>query len=169
MPFHVLIHGRPGSPDLSDPIVNLDEAELRRRFVKPWDRGESVVARGRQYNAGTYWLEIFEGSEWTIPRGQSEQISGSVLIPSQSTELTDRFITGSFGAQAPRPTPERDAVRFVEDRRKVMVVHGRNETARDALYTFLRAIDLRPMEWSELVGDANAGAPYYRGRTRRRV
>jgi predicted nucleotide-binding protein len=41
-----------------------------------------------------------------------------------------------------------------------MVVHGRNETARKALDEFLRAIDLRPMEWSELVGDANGGAPY---------
>jgi hypothetical protein len=133
--------------------VNLDEAELRHRFVEPWGRGESIVARGRQYNAGTYWLEIYEGPEEQTPRGDSQQVNASVMIPSRSTEVTDRFITGPFGAQAPHPTPDRDAVRFAED-------HGRNGAARNALYEFLRAIDLHPMEWSELVGDANAGAPY---------
>lgn len=37
------------------------------------------------------------------------------------------------------------------DRRRVFVVHGRNELARDAMFAFLRAIDLDPLEWSEVV------------------
>lgn len=37
------------------------------------------------------------------------------------------------------------------ERRKVFVVHGRNNAAREALFTFLRAIGLQPLEWSEIV------------------
>jgi hypothetical protein len=37
------------------------------------------------------------------------------------------------------------------DPRKIFVVHGRNSQARDAMFTFLRAIGLDPIEWSEAV------------------
>jgi len=46
------------------------------------------------------------------------------------------------------------------DPRKVFVVHGRNEEARRALFSFLRAIKLDPLEWSEAVALTKAGAPY---------
>lgn len=49
---------------------------------------------------------------------------------------------------------------YADDRRKVMVVHGRNTTARNAMFAFLRSIDLHPLDWTELVGSATAGAPY---------
>jgi hypothetical protein len=41
-----------------------------------------------------------------------------------------------------------------------MVVLGRNAAAGRAVFEFLGAIDLRPLEWTELVGSVNAGAPY---------
>jgi predicted nucleotide-binding protein len=37
------------------------------------------------------------------------------------------------------------------DKRKVFVVHGRSLRAHDAMFEFLRAISLKPMEWSEAV------------------
>lgn len=46
------------------------------------------------------------------------------------------------------------------DRRKVMVVCGRNQPAIDDLFSFLQAIDLRPAGWSKLVQDTGSAAPY---------
>jgi len=44
--------------------------------------------------------------------------------------------------------------------RKVFVVHGRNEAARSAMFTFLRAIGLAPIEWSEAVRMTGEASPY---------
>ncbi len=52
-----------------------------------------------------------------------------------------------------RPAPDRDP-------RKVWVVYGRNAAARFAMFQFLRAIGLEPLEWHEAVASAQAGAPY---------
>lgn len=46
------------------------------------------------------------------------------------------------------------------DARKVFVIHGRNELARKALFDFLRALDLDPIEWSEAIRLTGKGAPY---------
>ena len=46
------------------------------------------------------------------------------------------------------------------DPRTVFVVHGRDNVAREALFTFLRAIGLRPLEWSEIVKATGKGSPY---------
>jgi len=46
------------------------------------------------------------------------------------------------------------------DTRNVFVVHGRDDDARDGLFTFLRSIDLHPLEWGELVAKVGKGSPY---------
>ena len=46
------------------------------------------------------------------------------------------------------------------DRRKVFVIHGRNELARKGLFAFLRAIGLEPIEWSEAIAMTGQGSPY---------
>jgi hypothetical protein len=48
----------------------------------------------------------------------------------------------------------------VADARKVFVVHGRNGEARDAIFAFLRALGLLPIEWSQAVAMTGVGAPY---------
>lgn len=44
--------------------------------------------------------------------------------------------------------------------RRVFVIHGRNEPARKALFDFLRAIRLEPIEWSEAIRMTGKGSPY---------
>jgi predicted nucleotide-binding protein len=46
------------------------------------------------------------------------------------------------------------------NKRKVFVVHGRNWEAKKALFNFLRAIGLQPMEWSETVKATGKASPY---------
>lgn len=46
------------------------------------------------------------------------------------------------------------------DKKKVFVVHGRNEAANDALFQFLRAIGLNPIEWSQAISLTGKPAPY---------
>jgi len=46
------------------------------------------------------------------------------------------------------------------DARKVFVIHGRNELARKAIFEFLRALGLQPIEWSQAIDMTGQGSPY---------
>lgn len=46
------------------------------------------------------------------------------------------------------------------DNRKVFVIHGRNEGLRRSMFEFLWALDLRPVEWIDLVRQYAHGSPY---------
>ncbi|HUP16127.1 MAG TPA: nucleotide-binding protein [Acidimicrobiia bacterium] len=48
----------------------------------------------------------------------------------------------------------------IEPSRTVFVVHGRNLAARGALVSFLRALDLRPLEWTEAIALTGRPLPY---------
>jgi predicted nucleotide-binding protein len=71
--------------------------------------------------------------------------------------------TKSPQRQLPRPEGSNMAKKQTDsgvDTRKVFVVHGRNNAAREAVFTFLRAIGLRPLEWSEIVQATGKASPY---------
>jgi predicted nucleotide-binding protein len=46
------------------------------------------------------------------------------------------------------------------DPRTVFVVHGRNEPARKSMFDFLRAIGLKPLEWSQAMTATGEASPY---------
>ena len=46
------------------------------------------------------------------------------------------------------------------DPSKVFVIYGRNQKLNDALFDFLRALELRPLEWEELISLTGKSAPY---------
>lgn len=52
------------------------------------------------------------------------------------------------------PTPR------AKDPRTVFVVHGRNKALSDAMFDFLRAIDLKPIEWDRAVDLTREASPY---------
>lgn len=159
MAYHVVIkHGlNHGQMSLA---VNVTAKDLRERFVEPWFRGEPIVSRGRQFNAGDYSLALLEGGEVEEPTGRAEEAQLAVQLIYSLSDVTDKFITGPSGSKAPPATRMSGEAQYASDRRKVMVVHGRNGAARDAMFAFLRSLDLRPLEWSELVAGAASGAPY---------
>jgi hypothetical protein len=66
----------------------------------------------------------------------------------------------------PPAGPERPAGRAPADgatpdtSRNVFVVHGRDEQARVQMFEFLRALDLRPLEWESLVAGTGGASPF---------
>ncbi|EXG81175.1 CATRA conflict system CASPASE/TPR repeat-associated protein [Cryptosporangium arvum] len=48
----------------------------------------------------------------------------------------------------------------VTNARDVFVIHGRDEEARRALWSFLQAIDLHPLDWEDVVRRTGSAAPY---------
>ncbi len=75
-----------------------------------------------------------------------------------ANDITDELIEGPPGSLA--PGPERAEALSQSDPRAVMVVHGRNEAARLAMFDLLRALGLKPLEWGDLVSGTGRGAPY---------
>jgi predicted nucleotide-binding protein len=61
---------------------------------------------------------------------------------------------------SPSPVAAAPEDTLAANRRNVFVVHGRNAAARDAMFSFLRALDLSPMEWSAGVSETGMGSPY---------
>jgi len=49
---------------------------------------------------------------------------------------------------------------IAEDPRVVMVVHGQDPVAARAMFDWLRATNLRPQEWSQLVKSSGAASPF---------
>lgn len=49
---------------------------------------------------------------------------------------------------------------IASDPKKVFVVHGRNDKARKAMFSFLRSIGLQPIEWLEAISYTSNSAPY---------
>ncbi len=46
------------------------------------------------------------------------------------------------------------------DPRSVFVIYGRDEVLKKAMFDFLRSIDLKPLEWSQLVASTGSDSPY---------
>jgi predicted nucleotide-binding protein len=57
---------------------------------------------------------------------------------------------------------KRQAIKSVTQRRgnTVFVVHGRNLKAKTAVFTFLRSIGLKPLEWNQLIRKTAQPSPY---------
>jgi len=55
---------------------------------------------------------------------------------------------------------EKESPATAVDPRKVFVVHGRNDQANEAMFDFLRALDLNPLEWPVCVQGTGNALPY---------
>jgi len=92
----------------------------------------------KKYVEGTGGGE--KGSRWITAAG-IDFCDENSTIPAHSEKLSNEPVDKS-------------------DPKKVFVVHGRNEKARRAMFAFLRAIGLEPIEWSEAVRLTNKATPY---------
>ena len=171
--YHVRI--TPSSnPSEDEARLDLSLEELLKRFVGPYRRGEPLVISGKSISSTDIERVRISKSEeeakHLIEILKAEDRSSSVIVfggPSldwraagRAEDVTDEFITGPPGSEPDRNETTLSEPRPSEDSRDVFVVHGRNLLARDAVFDFLRAIDLHPIEWSEAVGATGKGSPY---------
>ena len=78
----------------------------------------------------------------------------------EGLDVTEEFISGGPGSKSMEASIDVNISTPTADTKEVFVVHGRNDQARDALFTFLRAISLHPLEWSEAVQATGKTSPY---------
>jgi predicted nucleotide-binding protein len=66
----------------------------------------------------------------------------------------------SPGAAARSAPPRRNGKKATKTANSVFVVHGRDSVARDAVFSFLRAIGIKPIEWTSALAMSKKAAPY---------
>ena len=83
------------------------------------------------------------------------------VLPPSASALFDEYKTGkTVPATATEPVAPHETQSTRADPKAVMVVHGRNEHARQAMFEFLRRLGLKPLEWGDLIAGTGKAAPY---------
>lgn len=78
------------------------------------------------------------------------------VAPSRSTAKK----TSKTKAPAKKAHAKMSSPRTAASRKKIFVVHGRDEVRRKSMFRFLRSIGLNPLEWSKGVKDTGSGSPF---------
>jgi predicted nucleotide-binding protein len=171
MPYHVRVTCK-SNPYEDEVRLDLSLEELQQRFLRPYQEGRPIVIGGKTVPpddlARIRINETDEDSEQLRPRVEAERrrsnvISGTPVewyIANKGKEVTDDFITGPPGSGLSVKTSEEQPGPTASGPRVVFVVHGRNQKARDALFSFLRSIGLHPLEWLEAIQATGKPSPY---------
>jgi predicted nucleotide-binding protein len=169
VPYHVRVTPK---SDRSREEVRLDlsRLELDDRFLHPYEEGRPIVIGGRTIPPDDIERIRISYTEETsselLPRIQAERAASDVIsllsddwyIAASGEDATDTLITGPPGSGL--ETRSERGGPGVEGSRVVFVVHGRNRAARDALFSFLRSLNLEPLEWVEAVAATAKTMPY---------
>ena len=171
--YHVCITQR--SQSSTEVEVSLDHSyeDLETKFLAPYNRGLPITIKGK-----TIPIDDLERIRITVTEEDSAKIYAIIRqkrdmsrvitlqpisnldVAMQGKDVTDEFITGPPGSESETDHNPETEIAPPNDAREVFVVHGRNLKARDALFDFLRAIDLHPLEWSEAIQATGRPSPY---------
>jgi len=151
---------------------NMTYEDVARQFVIPYQRRDSFLINGTtidftavsqivvsQSEDQAYQLrdrlmqQAIKDAEGT-GKGPAEVKPWDVVRA--ATVVTDQIL----GGIAPSTHRQEEAPTGQPDPRRVFVVHGRDEANRNALFAFLRSIDLDPIEWSEARKATGRPMPY---------
>lgn len=127
--------------------------------------------------SGERWSEIpaiVQPGQIILPSSSIPLEEGDLILRLLPSGVEERFVVEDRGFHAAtmgfpahfqarvRRAPSDDVEVPIPDaapNRSVFVVHGRDLATRDALFEFLRAIGLRPIEWSQAVELTAKAAP----------
>jgi predicted nucleotide-binding protein len=162
-----LRHKRNRLVNLENEIARHEELlKSARSRAESWQGAdESVMKVLRQF-----FSELSEAfPEKNIKFNDNNSIDGLLAqLSSAYSKVQDAIsvLSSSLGEAPPPPDtqPSENPLEVAQlqavDKRRVFVVHGRNLSAKDAMFTFLRAIGLDPIEWEEAVQMTGAASPY---------
>jgi predicted nucleotide-binding protein len=168
VPYHVRVTTK-SNPRADEVRLDLTEDELQSRFLLPYRQGQPFVIGGRTLTPDdieririTY---TEESSTQLLPIITAERAGSDAIdllgddwhIADRGEDVTDKLITEPPATYAKQTAP---LIPGVEKSRVVFVVHGRNSAARNAMFTFLRALNLEPLEWIEAVAATGKTMPY---------
>lgn len=174
MPYHVRVSTH-SNPSWDEVRLDLTPDELEERFLRPYREGRPIVVGGKTVEPADLARLRVNYTDQTsadlLPIVQQERRQSPTLtmipndwfIADRGREVTDELITGPPGSELPvvPVSKAEDAIPTSgPDPRSVFVVHGRNRHARDAMFSFLRALGLQPIEWNEAVLATGRPNPY---------
>lgn len=155
-------HVRINTGSYSD-IVKLDlsEDQLMSRIVNRYLEGRPIVIGGVStdpLSIGYIFIsETTEPSTLIYRTGVGDPWD----FAHRAADVTDDFITepaGTFSAAvAPSQEPPPSSS---SNPRTVFVVHGRNDKAAEAMFSFLTSLGLNPLEWERALHLTGDGSPY---------
>jgi hypothetical protein len=139
--------------------LNLDETTMLERFVEPYRRAATITSQGTWVQPHEIRVvQIFETDEPVeIYDDRNSLIAAFNAFATAGRERTDDFIAGPPGYLI---QIEQEAVEPPRDPRRVMIVHGRNAAALNALRSFLASTGLEPILWEDAVAETGSGSPH---------
>jgi predicted nucleotide-binding protein len=90
-----------------------------------------------------------------LARSLLHRLDDEISYLGLAAEQAEHQLAEPPAVRSPQPGPAATPLR-----RDVFVVYGRDDAARRAVFDFLRALDLRPLEWEALVRAAGSTAPF---------
>ena len=171
--WHVVVEAKHAPPGSEIVVVDQTREWIEARILEPRRRGQPITIQGRELS----WSDIerIRISMSSVPAVEivaqikaEDEMSSVAMIggpsykwqaASRAPDKTDELIDSPVGSEA-STGPTAVAPVSTADPRKVMVVHGRDGVARRAMFDFLRALGLSPLEWGDLVAATGSGAPY---------
>jgi predicted nucleotide-binding protein len=120
-----------------------------RELVLPREQAAIALA----LEVGVSVSRFAEDEDLTAVRGAIAARTREPVVAEPRPEPTRRRRKGAAAKPRARPRPRKRG-------RKVFVVHGRDQAKRNAMFRFLRAIGLEPIEWSKAVKATKKAAPY---------
>lgn len=167
--YHVRITLK-SNPSHDEIKLDLSVKELTDRILTPYENRTPIVIGGVTIMPNDIKRikinQTDHSSEVLIPIIKEQRRTKRVitLIPDEwyvaenGKDVTDDFIIYPPGLEPVSCEQANDLNGRIS--RNVFVVHGRDIKARNAMFEFLRAIGLHPLEWSEAISITGKSTPY---------
>jgi len=86
--------------------------------------------------------------------------TGHFWLSSEGAAYAEETLQSALDTVGTAPMTSEQDTSFARDRKRVAVVYGRDSRLRDAMFNFLRALRLSPIEWTQAIAATGKATPY---------